>query len=90
MWVGFPSLPLKLWSKDIISQIASLVGNPLFMDKTAAKAGRIEYARYFVEVNAANKLPQKITVDVEGAESMDIPVEFESVPPIYTGRVCFS
>ena len=36
--IRLPSLPLKLWSWEVISRIASLVGKPLFMDKATTMA----------------------------------------------------
>jgi len=54
----------------------------MFMDKATAHAERIEHARCFAEIHAVNKLPKHVTVDVEDGKSIDIAVEYESVPPI--------
>jgi len=40
--VRFPTLHLKLWSRIIISRIASLVGTPIHMDKATANAANAE------------------------------------------------
>jgi len=63
--VRFPSPPLKFWSQEVISQIASIVETPLFMDRATAHAERTEYAKCFVEILAVNRLPKHVTVDVE-------------------------
>jgi len=62
IWIWFPSLPLKLWSKNIISRSASLIGNPLFMDKATAAEVRIAYARCFVEIRADKELQKKVSL----------------------------
>ena len=36
VWIRFPGLHLKLWSKEIISRIASLIRTPIHMDKATS------------------------------------------------------
>jgi hypothetical protein len=62
--------------------MASLIGIPLYMDQATAKGERLAYARCFIEINAAVKLPKTVQVEVSKGEYVDIPVEFEWVPPI--------
>ena len=40
VWVHFPSLNLKLWSKSVIGRIANMVGKPLYMDRAMTNGGR--------------------------------------------------
>ena len=70
IWVCFPSLHLKLWSKSILSRLASVIGTPIQMDKAAASAERLSYARCFIEVTAAKPLPSSISPIVEGGRRL--------------------
>ena len=47
IWIRFPSLDFKLWSKSIIRGIANMMGTPLFKDKATTTGERISYARVF-------------------------------------------
>ena len=57
IWVHFPSLHLKLWSRNIIGRIASIVRNSNRMDKATAHSERLAYACCFIEVSASKPLP---------------------------------
>lgn len=82
VWVRFPNLHLKLWSQSILSKVASLVGYPIYMDEATTKGERLAYARCFVEISASAKLPRKVLLEIKNGEIMEIPIEFEWVPPI--------
>jgi len=82
VWMHFPSLHLKLWSKIIISKLASLVGIPLFMDMSTASGERISYARCFVEIDASKTLPSLVTLELEDGDGIEVQIQFERVPPI--------
>lgn len=81
IWVRMPSLPLKLWSRDIISRIASLMGKPLFMDRATTMGDRIDYARCFIDIKAGFPFPNKVSIQVEEGELQDIDIEYEWIPP---------
>lgn len=59
VWVRFPGLHLKLWSKSILSKAASLVGVPLYTDHATATGERLACARCFIEIFAAVKTSKK-------------------------------
>ena len=82
VWIRFPSLHLKFWSNTIISTLTSLIGTPMFMDKATAIGERLSYARCFIEIDALKKLPKTVTLEIEEGETIDVPVEFEWIPPI--------
>jgi len=82
IWVRFPSLDLKLWSKSIISRIASMVGIPLYMDRATATGERISYARVFIKIRADKDLVNKVRLQVEEGEVMDIELTYERITPI--------
>lgn len=65
VWVRFPNLHLKLWSKSILSKAASLVGVPLYTDKANAIGERLDYARCFIEISVATNLPRTIKLEVD-------------------------
>ncbi|XP_020266255.1 uncharacterized protein LOC109841719 [Asparagus officinalis] len=81
VWIRLPSLHLKLWSNNIISRIASLVGNPLYIDKATATGERLAYARCFVEISSRAKLPNSIRMDLGNGEWLETDVEYEWIPP---------
>ena len=81
VWVRFPSLHLKFWSRSIISKIASLVGTPLFMDKATSSFEKLAYVRCFVEINATKPLVNQVKIKVEGGETTHVDVNYEWLPP---------
>jgi len=79
VWVRFPSLHPKFWSNNFISKIASLIGNPLFMDKATTSFERIAYARRFIQIYANKPLPNAVCLETEG--KVNIEVEYDWIPP---------
>ena len=61
IWVHFPSLHLKLWSRSIIGRIASMVGTPILLLSTWTRLPQmlkyLHMQRCFNEVSAAKPLP---------------------------------
>ena len=82
IWIRFPSLDFKLWSKSIIRRIANMMGTPLYKDKATATGERISYARVFVEINAKRDLLNSVQIQLEGGEVMEIHITYEWIPPI--------
>ncbi|XP_059290257.1 uncharacterized protein LOC132043810 [Lycium ferocissimum] len=67
LWVRYPKLPLSCWNPESLSQISSVLGNPLFADECTNKVERISFARVLVEIDITRELPKKITVlDLKG------------------------
>jgi len=89
VWVRFPVLHLNFWSQNIISNIASLVGTPLFMDKATSSFEKLAFARCFIEINVAKPLAKTVALEVEGREKVIIEVEYEWIPPTCTKCKCF-
>lgn len=81
VWVRFPSLHLKLWSRTVISYMASIIGKPLYMDNATATGERLEFARCFIEIEASAKLPKSVRLDLGNGDWYESPVQFEWVPP---------
>lgn len=68
MWVRFPSLYFKFWSRSILSKAASVIGTPLYIDKATASAERTAYARVFVEISANKFLPKSVNLHLDDGE----------------------
>ncbi|XP_020251080.1 uncharacterized protein LOC109828511 [Asparagus officinalis] len=81
VWIRLPSLHLKLWSNNIIGRIASLVGNPLYIDQATATGERLAFARCFVEISSKAKLPTTVKLDLGNGEWLETSVEYEWIPP---------
>jgi len=82
VWVRFPSLHLKFWSKRVLSKVASLIGKLLYSDNATASGDRIAYARCFIEIAAAKSLPEHVSLELEGRERIKLLVEYEWMPPL--------
>ncbi|KAG6767700.1 hypothetical protein POTOM_028914 [Populus tomentosa] len=64
-----PNLKLHLWSVQVLSKIAGVMGTPLFTDKITASRERVEYARICVEIpfDRALEIPNSVTIEDEKA-----------------------
>ncbi|KAJ9541430.1 hypothetical protein OSB04_027936 [Centaurea solstitialis] len=71
LWVNIYGLPLDVWDYEIISRIASVVGEPVSVDRhtdemCVTKSGRANFARVLVNVSADYELPSNIDVIILG------------------------
>src|SRR5436190_11003823 len=80
LWIRIPSLPLKIWSKQAISEICSAIGKPIQLDSLTAKHERLLYARVLVEISTSNSPPADIDVIIEGTQ-YKLSIEYEWIPP---------
>ena len=67
VWVKIMHIPLEAWNVEGISRIASMIGNPIIMDRiTTAMCnranGRANFARVLVEIDAQKGLMETIDV----------------------------
>ncbi|KAJ6908769.1 hypothetical protein NC651_018981 [Populus alba x Populus x berolinensis] len=64
-----PNLKLHLWSVQVLSKIAGVMGTPLFTDKITASRERVDYARICVEIpfDRALENPNSVTIEDEKA-----------------------
>lgn len=53
LWITFPNLPPRMWTRSVLSKLASLVGTPICMDSQTAHRKRIDFAKVMVEVSAS-------------------------------------
>jgi hypothetical protein len=50
VWIQIYDLPFLLWTKEGLSEVASMVGQPLSCDELTLGCKRLDYARLCVEV----------------------------------------
>ena len=80
MWVKLPGLKLHLWSPNMLSKIASIIGKPLFTDMMTANKSRLAYARICVEISMEGGLPDSVPIREQGGQCFQQRVEYEWVP----------
>ncbi|KAK1281088.1 hypothetical protein QJS04_geneDACA014925 [Acorus gramineus] len=80
VWIKFPNLPLHFWSKTCIGKIASLLGNPLYLDTPTALQSRTAYARVCVEVEASGDLPDEVFVEIRNGDRVAVRVTYDWKP----------
>lgn len=89
IWIKLPELNLRLWDSEILSAIASVVGNPLKLDDHTAKETRLSFARILVEINADSDLPNETTISLHDGENLIQTIEYEWIPPRCKTCLCF-
>lgn len=80
LWIRIPSLPLKIWSRQALSEICSAIGKPIQLDALTANHERLLYARAFVEISASKPPPSQVDIIIEGI-THKLPIEYEWIPP---------
>ncbi|XP_047329782.1 uncharacterized protein LOC124933207 [Impatiens glandulifera] len=78
IWFKLRNIPLHMYNAEALSHFASLLGNPLYMDKITKENENLTYARMSIEVQPRSVLPNEITmVDQKGnATKMGIHYEW--------------
>ncbi|GJT58679.1 RNA-directed DNA polymerase, eukaryota, reverse transcriptase zinc-binding domain protein [Tanacetum coccineum] len=74
LWVRMTDVPLKAWSIDGISALASSLGNPLIMDNMIASMchngiGMMDFARVLVEMDVGKDFKKEIKVQYKDGEN---------------------
>ncbi|KAJ6376465.1 hypothetical protein OIU76_025586 [Salix suchowensis] len=80
VWIKLPNLPLKCWSSNCLSKIASVIGKPILSDKSTSSMARLSYARILVEIDIFNDLPQSIDICLPNGCSLAQQVVYETLP----------
>ncbi|XP_020703930.2 uncharacterized protein LOC110115133 [Dendrobium catenatum] len=63
VWIRLPQLPLQYWDPDNLIRIASMIGEPLWIDAQTGARARREYARICIRMDLASKLQAGIWVN---------------------------
>ncbi|GJZ78963.1 putative RNA-directed DNA polymerase [Tanacetum coccineum] len=88
LWVKIFDIPLEAWNSDGSSRIASMIGNPIIMDRITTSMcenayGRASFARVLIEVDANDRLVDSIEACYNNlGRSMMLRVEYPWKPPI--------
>ncbi|KAJ6291154.1 hypothetical protein OIU76_023248 [Salix suchowensis] len=62
VWVKLSNLPLRCWSENCLSKIASVIGKPIQCDMLTSSMTRLSYARVLVEIDLRKKLRESINL----------------------------
>ncbi|KAJ6859667.1 hypothetical protein NC651_036069 [Populus alba x Populus x berolinensis] len=63
VWIQIYDLPFPLWTKEGLSEVASMVGQPLSCDELTLGCKRLDYARLCVEVDASLPFVHKFELE---------------------------
>ncbi|XP_020679406.1 uncharacterized protein LOC110097390, partial [Dendrobium catenatum] len=63
IWIRLPQLPLQYWDPENLIRIASMLGEPLWIDAQTGARGRREYARICIKLDLALKLQSGIWIN---------------------------
>lgn len=80
VWIKLPNLPLRCWSLNCLSQIASVPGKPIQCDMLMSSMARLSCARILVEIDLLEDLPQSINICLSNGASLVQQVIYETLP----------
>ncbi|XP_028066993.1 uncharacterized protein LOC114269841 [Camellia sinensis] len=75
IWVKLFNVPMEYWDEDGLSRIASVIGEPLYMDILTAYEDRVSFAKVCVEIGIDSILPTDFLIKCEGT-SIEVRVEY--------------
>ncbi|KAK1369731.1 hypothetical protein POM88_035823 [Heracleum sosnowskyi] len=64
LWVKFENMPDCYWTREGLSFLGSVIGNPLSADDLTSKLEILPFAKLCVEYKIGDELPNKIEVEV--------------------------
>ncbi|GAV92450.1 Exo_endo_phos domain-containing protein/DUF4283 domain-containing protein [Cephalotus follicularis] len=76
VWVKLMNIPMEYWTPAGLSQMSSVLGNPLYMDAATKSKQKINFARICVEMSASSKFPVNIRTKRNSGAFMDVKVEY--------------
>ncbi|GAA0184322.1 hypothetical protein LIER_31610 [Lithospermum erythrorhizon] len=80
LWVKFPYLPQRDWTKSGFGKISSIIGNPICPDQITWDRSRTSYARLLVVVDISQEPVTSFNVNLPEGEKIGQKVEFELFP----------
>ncbi|KAF5175227.1 Rna exonuclease [Thalictrum thalictroides] len=80
IWVTVYGMPKQLWTKEGLSFVGSLLGNPICVDEATTKKTRLTFTRICVEVENVANLPSTKKVDIGEDEPVAIQFEYPWKP----------
>ncbi|KAK1394372.1 hypothetical protein POM88_013428 [Heracleum sosnowskyi] len=64
LWVRFDNIPDNYWSRECLSLLGSVIGNPLYTYEHMSRLEILHFGKLCVEYKIGNELPNKIEVEV--------------------------
>lgn len=81
--IGLDKIPVwVILRAEGISRVASVIGNPLYMDKATANQLHLDFARICVEIEAGKDIVQEVKVDVGTGTVVGVKVVVPWLPKI--------
>ncbi|CAH9081865.1 unnamed protein product [Cuscuta europaea] len=80
IWVKFPRLPMKLWNKEAMSEVASMVGVPLTTDMVTQERSNHNFARVLIEVDASKPPMLSFPIRLPSRKVINQSVVYETFP----------
>ncbi|XP_077242062.1 uncharacterized protein LOC143882465 [Tasmannia lanceolata] len=78
IWIHFPALHPKYWTQRGLGKLASIIGQPLYMDTLTAEASRLNFAGVCVMVSASSALPDHFRIQTpSGLEIQEVEYEWK-------------
>lgn len=62
VWVRFPFLYLQYFNPVTLGRLSTMIGKPMFMDRSTTTETRVAYARICIEIMVGNSLPKKLKI----------------------------
>ncbi|CAH9092692.1 unnamed protein product [Cuscuta europaea] len=78
IWVKFPHLSMKLWNKDAMSEVASMVGMPMTTELITQERRNHRFARVFIEVDVSKPLILSFPIRVPSRKVVNQSVVYET------------
>ncbi|KAF5204535.1 Rna exonuclease [Thalictrum thalictroides] len=79
IWIKLFDVPKSLWTREGLSFIASMVGEPICMDDQTASISRLNFARICVEVPVNHEYKKVVNFSMK-EKSVDISIEYPWIP----------
>ncbi|KAH0685006.1 hypothetical protein KY289_022758 [Solanum tuberosum] len=82
IWIKFPGLDFKYWSKAGLSKIGSLIGKPMMVDHNTEARNGLNFARILVEVELGAQLPDVVKFKNEKGKLIEQTVQYDWKPTL--------
>ncbi|KAI5652482.1 hypothetical protein M9H77_29669 [Catharanthus roseus] len=80
VWINVLGLPCDIWNANVLANICSKVGTPLYTDAMTGNKHRISFARVLVDVDLAKDWVTEVTIKLPNGVLRKQAIIFENVP----------
>lgn len=77
VWIRFPKLPMKFWSGEVLSKLASQISTPIEMDQMTKLKDQSNFARVKVRLAVGISLQEKVLYVDDSDKLIEQLVEYE-------------